>query len=172
MIWETPRLYLRELTEADLPKLSEMMNGQRNFYEHSFSQSELQNWLTRQQRRYRQNLGIWGIFRKDNACLIGLAGLTFQHFGKRMLLEVGYGVVSDQRGRGYAKEAAAACLHYAFSVRRDSVVHAVIAADNSPSLCIAKSIGMQREKEILHHKGRSYLLFSISPSAIVHGKEN
>ena len=28
MIWETPRLYLRELTEADLPQLMEMMNGQ------------------------------------------------------------------------------------------------------------------------------------------------
>ena len=47
MIWETPRLYLRELTEADLPQLMEMINGQRNFYERQFSQSELQNWLTR-----------------------------------------------------------------------------------------------------------------------------
>ena len=55
MIWETPRLYLRELTEADLPQLMEMMNGQRNFYERQFSQAELQNWLTRQQQRYRQN---------------------------------------------------------------------------------------------------------------------
>ena len=45
MIWETPSLYLRELTEADLPQLLEMMNGQRNFYERQFSQAELQNWL-------------------------------------------------------------------------------------------------------------------------------
>ena len=61
MIWETPRLYLRELTEADLPQLLEMMNGQRNFYERQFSQAELQNWLARQQQRYQQNFGIWGV---------------------------------------------------------------------------------------------------------------
>ena len=56
MIWETPRLYLRELTEADLPQLLEMMNGQRNFYERQFSQAELQNWLARQQQRYSKTL--------------------------------------------------------------------------------------------------------------------
>ena len=87
MIWETPHLYLRELTEADLPQLMEMMNGQRNFYERQFSQSELQNWLTRQQQRYRQNFGIWGVCRKDDDTLIGQAGLTFQRFGRRMLWE-------------------------------------------------------------------------------------
>ena len=65
MIWETPRLYLRELTEADLPQLLEMMNRQRNFYERQFSQAELQNWLARQQQRYQQNFGIWGVCRKD-----------------------------------------------------------------------------------------------------------
>lgn len=172
MIQETPRLYLRELTDADLPKLSEMMQIQQNFYERRFSSQELQNWLICQQQHYRQNTGIWGVCRKDTADLIGLAGLTFQSFGRRILLEMGYGIVPSQRGNGYAKESAAACLQYAFSARQDSVVHAVIASDNRASLCVAKAVGMRQERGILHHMGRSYLLFSISSSAIIQRKEN
>ncbi len=164
MIWETPRLYLRELTEADLPQMLEMMNGQRNFYERQFSQAELQNWLIRQQQRYRQNFGIWGVCRKDNDALIGQAGLTFQRFGRRMLWEIGYGIIPSQRKNGYAKEAAAACVQFAFSVRKEPVVYAVIASDNYPSLSVAKAIGMTQETETLDRMGKSYLLFSIHRS--------
>ena len=154
MIWETPRLYLRELTEADLPQLLEMMNGQRNFYERQFSQAELQNWLARQQQRYQQNFGIWGVCRKDNDVLIGQAGLTFQRFGRRMLWEIGYGIIPSQRKNGYAKEAAAACAQFAFSVRKEPVVYAVIASDNYPSLSVAKAIGMAQEEEALDRMER------------------
>lgn len=161
MIWETPRLYLRELTEANLPQLMEMMNEQRNFYERQFSQSELQNWLTRQQQRYQQNFGIWGIRRKTDDALIGQAGLTFQRFGRRMLWEIGYGITPSQRKKGYAKEAAAACVQFAFSVRKEPVVYAAIASDNYPSLSVAKAIGMTQEDETLDRMGKSYLLFSI-----------
>lgn len=161
MIWETLHLYLRELTEADLPHLLEMMNGQRNFYERQFSHEELQNWLTRQQQRYQQNFGIWGVCRKEDDTLIGQAGLTLQRFGRRMLWEIGYGIAPSQRGNGYAKEAAAACLQFAFSIRKEPVVYAVIASDNFPSLSVAKAIGMAQEKETLDHMGKSYLLFSI-----------
>lgn len=170
MIWETSRLYLRELTEADLPRLQEMMNGQRNFYERRFAQSELKNWLTRQRQRYRQNFGIWGICRKDNNALIGQAGLTFQRFGRRMLWEIGYGIIPCQRKNGYAKEAAAACVQFAFSVRKEPVVYAVIASDNYPSLSVAKAIGMEQEAETLDHMGKSYLLFSIHRSIFRKGE--
>lgn len=164
MIWETPRLYLRELTEKDLPQLLEMMNRQRNFYERQFSQSELQNWLIRQQQRYRQNFGIWGVCRKDDDTLIGQAGLTFQRFGSRMLWEIGYGIIPSQRKKDYAKEAAAACVQFAFSIRKEPVVYAVIASDNYPSLSVAKAIGMAQETETLDPMGKSYLLFSIHRS--------
>lgn len=164
MIWETSRLYLRELTEADLPQLLEMMNGQLNFYERRFSQAELQNWLIRQQQRYRQNFGIWGVCRKDNDALIGQAGLTFQRFGRQMLWEIGYGIIPSQRKNGYAKEAADACVRFAFSVRKELVAYAVIASDNYPSLSVVKAIGMTQEAETLDHMGKSYLLFSIHRS--------
>ena len=111
-----------------------------------------QNWLARQQQRYQQNFGIWGVCRKDNDVLIGQAGLTFQRFGRRMLWEIGYGIIPSQRKNGYAKEAAAACAQFAFS------------SDNYPSLSVAKAIGMAQEEETLDRMGKSYLLFSIHRS--------
>lgn len=161
MIIETPRLYLRELTESDLPQLLKLMNEQRNFYDRRFSQADLQSWLTRQQQRYQQNFGVWGVCRKTDDALIGQAGLTFQRFGRRMLWEIGYGIIPSQRKKGYAKEAAAACVRFAFTVRKEPVVYAVIASDNYASLSVAKAIGMVQEEGTLNHMGKFYLLFSI-----------
>ena len=91
-------------------------------------------------------------------------GLAFTVCGKRMLCESGYGITPSQSTNGYAKEAAVACVQFAFSVRKEPVVYAAIASDNYPSLSVARTIGMAQEAETLDHMGKSYLLFSIHRS--------
>lgn len=55
--------------------------------------------------------------------------------------EVGWGLLQDAQGRGYATEAAAASINWAFdNLGWDEVVH-IIAPDNSPSQEVARRLG-------------------------------
>jgi len=55
--------------------------------------------------------------------------------------EVGWGLIRDVRGKGYATEGAAACVDWAFEVLGwDEVIH-TIDADNTPSQAVAGRLG-------------------------------
>ena len=56
MILQTERLYLRQMTEQDLPDLRDILQDVEvmTAYEHAFSEEEVRDWLARQQQRYRR----------------------------------------------------------------------------------------------------------------------
>lgn len=54
MIFETERLYLREMNQADYPSLCKILQDEVAMYayEGAFSDREVQEWLDRQLSRY------------------------------------------------------------------------------------------------------------------------
>ncbi len=59
--------------------------------------------------------------------------------------EVGWGILSDYEGKGYAREAAVASLDYVFDVLRwDDVIHC-IAPDNHGSAALAENLGSSNQ---------------------------
>lgn len=56
-VLETARLFLREMTEADLDDLKEILQDEKvmTAYEGAFSEKEVRDWLARQQKRYRES---------------------------------------------------------------------------------------------------------------------
>lgn len=56
--------------------------------------------------------------------------------------EVGYTLIESHRGRGYAREAAAAAVARAFADSATAEVVAVIDPANAPSIRVAESLGM------------------------------
>ena len=68
MILETKRLYLRELKKDDFDSLCEILQDEETMYayEGAFSDSEVQEWLSRQISRYNTwNFGLWAVILKE-----------------------------------------------------------------------------------------------------------
>lgn len=59
------------------------------------------------------------------------------------IAEIGYTLAPAHQGRGYATEALAALLDYAFDVHGVATVRAVTDARNGPSIAVAERIGMR-----------------------------
>lgn len=154
IVLETERLVLREMEQGDLDDLAQMLQDPQGMlaYEHDFTPEEVQDWLDRQRDRYaRYGYGLWAACRKDSGEMVGQVGLTWQPCEGAEVLEVGYLLKRRFWHQGYAREAAAACRDYAFTVLGAEKVHAVIKADNLPSIRVARALGMERERAFLTH---------------------
>jgi RimJ/RimL family protein N-acetyltransferase len=75
--------------------------------------------------------------------------LTWQNVNGRSELEVGYHVRLDLQRRGYATEAALACLEYARDVVEVDRLVAIIHPDNGASRRVAERIGMRHLEDDL-----------------------
>ena len=109
MILETPRLRLRELTEADLAALRAILQNPQAMvaYEGPMSDAEVRDWLERQQQRYAADgFGLWAAVSRETDEMIGQCGLTRQSGSGEVVVEVGYLFRPDVWHRGYATEAA------------------------------------------------------------------
>ena len=91
-ILSTTRLILREMTPADYPALSAILQDEATMYayEHAFSDEETQTWLERQLQRYREDgFGLWAVVLKESGQMIGQCGITWQDIEGERLPEIG-----------------------------------------------------------------------------------
>ena len=149
-ILETKRLILREMTPEDLPALCLMLKDEEVMYAyaHAFSDAEAREWLERQLARYRQyGFGLWAVELKDTGEFIGDCGITMQNIHGQMLPEVGYHIRRDQQRKGYASEAAAACIRAGFEQFGFPAVYSYMKYTNSASACVAQKNGMHFVEE-------------------------
>lgn len=164
---QTRRLILKEMTEQDLPGLRRMLLDPvvMKAYAHRFDECDVRAWLARQQRRYRCGLDLWGMFRRTDGVMIGQAGLTQQLCETETVLEVGYLLQRDAWRKGFAYEAATACVQHAFESLHAPRVCAIVRDDNFASQSVARHLGMQVEKAFLARYFAGdlrHLLFAVS----------
>ena len=154
MIYETPRLFTREMTYDDLPALARMLQDAEvmTAYEHAFSDAETRQWLQRQIDRYQQyGHGLWAVILKESGCMIGQCGLTYQECDGREVLEIGYLFEKAYWHQGYAMEAAAGCKQYAFEQLHAPEVYSIIRDNNFASMNVAIRNGMTVRGRIIKH---------------------
>ena len=101
--------------------------------------------------------GWWSIEDRQTGQLVGSVGAFFRH--ESTVMEMGWNTYRAFWGKGIANEAAAAVLNYAFEVRREPKVRALIASGNESSRRVAERLGMTYEMETeLNGKGiNSYM---------------
>jgi len=131
------------------------------FYPKTFNREDAKQWVARNQRRYRDDgYGLFAVTLKDNEEVIGDCGIIKQDVEGETAMEVGYHFRRDQWGRGYATEAARACMGLAFDAFEADKVISLIRPENVPSRRVAERNGMKLDREVVHY-GLPHLVYAM-----------
>ncbi len=111
-------------------------------------EDDMEFWLVR-------GYGTWSVFERATGDFLGIVGLMERPDGRGVALR--FALWPECRGKGYAREAAAAAL--AFGHRRGlSRIIAVARESNLPSRGVLGDIGMRQAGEF-RHQGHRMLVF-------------
>jgi RimJ/RimL family protein N-acetyltransferase len=92
-----------------------------------------------------QGAGWWAIELRDSGTLVGNVGAFFRETWPE--IEIGWNIFQAYQGQKIATEAATAVVRYAFDVRRERRVTALIDASNTASLRVAAHLEMTYEAD-------------------------
>ena len=111
--------------------------------------------------RYTKGLGgMNALLLKGTNVLIGMCGLLMQQVDGREELEIGYSLLPNYRGLGYALEAAQKCKAFAQEHRLSTSLISIIHVDNIPSQKVAINNDMLLEKTTTY-KGNPVHIFRV-----------
>ena len=77
---------------------------------------------------------------------MGDCGLTYQDVEDRRELEIGYHVIERERGKGYATEAARACLEFGFTRTSCESICSIVRPSNTASCAVAARVHTARRE--------------------------
>ncbi|TPW75674.1 GNAT family N-acetyltransferase [Schumannella soli] len=151
----TARLRFREMGAADLDAMAGLLGDPvvMKHYPSPKTREEAADWIAWNQRNYAEhNLGLWIVETLDGVFL-GDCGLTWQVVDDVRELEVGYHLLPQHQGRGYATLAALACRALAEREHLAERLVAIIAPDNIPSQRVAERIGLPFDRATVSRSG-------------------
>ena len=161
-ILETPRLILRTMSLDDLDFIAAMLAHPEvmRFWPRPLSRVEAEEWVDRQLGRYSTNgFGWWLALDRKTGEPIGQMGLVAKPLDGIDEVEIAYMVHRPFWRNVYASEGATACREYAFHTLGRPRVLCLIRPENTPSLGVARKIGLTTDNRIIHHFGSDHLVF-------------
>lgn len=147
---ETERLKFRLLESRDFNiwlKLFENPDvaGFIGFDHLKTAEEQCRLWFDIQERRYKKGLGGMNVLvEKESGKMVGQCGLLIQEVKGEEKMEIGYSVLPEFWGKGFASEAAQKCRDFAFenSFSRDLI--SIIHIENKKSEKVAIKNGMKK----------------------------
>jgi [ribosomal protein S5]-alanine N-acetyltransferase len=141
---ETERLFLRRFTENDIDSVFAMRSNRdvmRFIREPQTDRAEAEGWVKLVSSRWEtEKIGFCAVIEKSSNQFAGWCGLwRLKETGET---EIGYALVRDFRGRGYASEASEAFLIYGFETLNLKEIVAVTRPENRASRRVMERLGM------------------------------
>jgi ribosomal-protein-alanine N-acetyltransferase len=164
VILETSRLFLRKFILQDAGALLAVLGDPvtMQWYSAPFDRKGVEEWITQNMGRYQSDgYGLWAMVLKDSGELIGDCGCASQEVEGGNHVEIGYHVRRDLWGNGYAAEAAAACMQYAFTRLGVDRVISMIRPENVQSRRVAEKNGLTCER-IIFWRGYDHCIYAKS----------
>lgn len=168
-ILETPRLYVRESTLADIPDFYRIYQNPSvtDYMEPLFENPKeeaayLQDYISQVYGFY--GFGIWTVILKETGEIIGRAGLNIREGYD--LAELGFVIDTALQNRGLAFEVCSAILVYAREELALEALQAFVKKDNLASIRLLEKLGFSYSHHVCE-KGNDYQLYTISLSSPV-----
>lgn len=153
IIAQTRRLIIRCIHIADYVWFEQILADREvmHFGPGAQTPEQVRQWIANALINYAEwGFGPWAVVRRDTERIIGYCGLFyFAELCGQEEVELGYRLARDEWGQGFASEATLAVRDYAFNTLQLRRLVAMIAPDNAASLCVARKLGMQYEKEVM-----------------------
>jgi len=149
-ILETPRLILRQWKEADHEPYIELNLDKEvmEFFPSVSTPEETMQQIERVTRHIEEyGYGFFAVERKDNHQFIGFTGLSHPRFESYFTpcVEIGWRLSKANWGRGFATEAAEACLAYGFKELALEEIYSFTAVLNKRSEQVMIKTGMTKQ---------------------------
>ncbi len=131
---------------SDTEELSKVLSDPESmqYYSEPFSKEKVEMWIRWNMDNYKMyNHGLWAVILKDGDQFIGDCGITMQTIATETVPEIGFHIIKDYWNKGYATEAAIACMDYSFKVLHYPKVFSYTTVKNIPSQKVAEKMGMQ-----------------------------
>ena len=141
---ETPRLRLRQFSEADWPAYAAMCADAETMRYIAAGQPQTPEDAWRSMAVFLghwqlRGYGMWALERCDTGDLLGRVGFIDPPGWPGF--ELGWLLAREHWGHGYAREAAAAALQHAFETLRRERVISLIRPQNGRSIALAEALG-------------------------------
>jgi [ribosomal protein S5]-alanine N-acetyltransferase len=162
VVLETSRLRLSEFVPQDADALAAVLGDPvtMQYYPAAFDRKGVEEWIERNRNRYRgEGFGLWAMLLRKTSELIGDCGCFLQDVDGRDDIEIGYHVRRDLWRKGYATEAAQACMQYAFTKLGVDRVISLIRPENVQSIRVAEKNGLTCEK-IIFWRGYDHCIYA------------
>lgn len=145
IIFETPRLILRQFTVADASLILALNSDPevvKYLHEPTLKSEEQAEKILSDiiLPQYKNNLGRWAMHTKENMGFIGWCGLKYRP--ELNETDLGYRLMQKAWGKGYATEAAVHTLDYGFKTLNLSLITARAHIENAASGKVLEKIGM------------------------------
>jgi [ribosomal protein S5]-alanine N-acetyltransferase len=165
-ILETPRLTLREVALSDSSFVRALLNdpswleniGDRGVRSDADAERYIQNniWLPRQTNGF----GMYLLALKSSTLPIGICGLVKRDFLSAP--DLGFALLPDYVGHGYAAEAAHAVVLHAKQKLGIARLYAIVKRDNARSVSLLLRLGFHLQGPYMIPQGEEIDLYAIT----------
>lgn len=153
-MFQTERLKMEKLSIEDAEFIFTLLNsptwlkyiGDRNIHDIETAKSYIVNQYIKEYEQ--KNYGTYKIVLKETKEPIGVCGFYKRDYLEN--LDVGYALLPQHEGLGYAFEAISSILEYGKHVLKLDLIYAITSANNHKSQALLDKLNFKMEKKFLH----------------------
>jgi len=154
-IFTSERLGFRNWQLDDIDALFEMNSNEEvmRYFPTTSTKSQCEDFITRMQNQFQKNnfcyFAVEVLGSNEFIGFIGLCEQTYE-IDFNPSIDIGWRLLPNFWGKGYATEGAKQCLHYAFNTLKLDEIVSVAPLINLTSITVMEKIGMQKIKTFDH----------------------